>query len=1284
MNQIVRASKTGEVLSSDDVVYVIGQPHPMAEQRVVSTFPAGMSIAEMLAGVRSKTLLPHMLYLWVDGDLVPAEWWPRVRPKAGTTIVFKAALQNGTALRGVLSLAIAVAAAVIAPELVAAVGITGEAGFTTAFITGAKAVVSLGIVAGSTLALNSLFPIRPPLLAQEEGFTTLASIQGGRNQATLYEAIPQVLGEHQFAPPYAAKAYTELVGDQQYFIQLFCWGYGPLDVPLASLKIGQTPLAAFADYQIEHRAGLPGDAPISLYPTQVDEQALAIELPSIGGSVLGTVLADVDIQWQSRNTSPNTDRISVEFTWPDGVFFRDIVSGNLNAFPSFARARYRVAGSGSGWTYFTPAYLEVTRATKTIRLGAVASVARGQYEVQAGKATKSGSLVDPDNIKDKLVWSALRSFTNDHPVKFGKPLALTALRIKVTNQLNGVIDTFNGVPRSLVTAYSGAAWVPNTVSSNCADLYRHVLQGNANPRPKADAEIDLANLAAWWVYCRDNDFTFNMVRGRSRVPEALADIAAAGRAVPTFIDGKFGVVWDRPNDPIIHHFTPRNSWGFSTSRVYPRAPHAWRVRFVNALNGYTVDEEIVYDDGYSAVNATLFEGIEFPGVVFPDLNWRHGRYHIADVRLRPERSTFYTGWGHLALTRGDRIRLTHDALLIGLGSGRVKSIAGQVVTFDETLTIEAGKTYGVRFLLADPGNTSVLRAVDTAPLGPVVPGEYSALTLVGDLSALQGGELFAFGETDRDSAVYRVLSIAHHDDLVAQITVVDDAPDIALADTGAIPHYSPNITIPPDPFSLPPQGLQYQEVIDGVGASVRALVRLSWTMPRLGKVTGFEVQSRDDGSGADWITWEAVPVPRMTSDVPIISAGAWSFRARCLFSDGTVSDWVSLLGLNLVGLSLPPPNVRNLREEVINGQSYLSWDPADDVRNPAAEVRKGPSFETGLVVGAAVAESKFASTGDGTYWLAFFVVSPFGKKIYSVNPLSIVTQDTVLERNIIVEHDEKNEGWPGGLFGGVISAGLIQTNNTLGSAIVDPVAAEIVNQLGLGDQIVTIYLSSRIVDIGRAAECRFKATYEGVGSLQGEDFLGGGDVLGGPDFLGSANTRFIKAFPIWRFAITGVPDVFGPADVFSPPDVFDVGIDWQPWTKLAAGTRFARFYRAGYVLISEKADVNAVGSAFNWFVDVPDRVDHYTNLTVPIGGLDITFVAGGYDAAEPLGAVHTAFNFGPNDAALPHTKPSIVSGVAGDKVRVENLTLAGCRLFVDDASNAAVERGGVGVLVFGG
>jgi hypothetical protein len=196
-------------------------------------------------------------------------------------------------------------------------------------------------------------------------------------------------------------------------------------------------------------------------------------------------------------------------------------------------------------------------------------------------------------------------------------------------------------------------------------------------------------------------------------------------------------------------------------------------------------------------NATLFEGIEFEGVTDPGLIWKHGRFHIAQSRLRPEKISSASA-GSTGLHRRRPGLVTHDVALIGLGTGRVKTVSGQVVTLDDAITMENGKTYGLVFRVAEDVRSFERDRPDMAA------GEYpkdSAITLFGDLSLVKRGTLFAFGETEQEAAVYRVQGIAHQKDLVATLTLVDDAPAISLADQGAIPAYNPHVTIPPDPLT---------------------------------------------------------------------------------------------------------------------------------------------------------------------------------------------------------------------------------------------------------------------------------------------------------------------------------------------------------------------------------------------------------------------------------------------------------------------------------------------------
>lgn len=1254
----------GELLAPGATVRVIGRTHPLAGGRVERELEAGLSIAEILDRCAGGAYAGGFVVYLGDYPVAP-ENYRKVRVKPGVVVTFFPRLQGDGVWKTVLGVVVAVTALVVAPWAVGLLGLTGLAASV------ATAAIAGGVMLAGTLAVNALFPVRPAAKVTQDNVASasLSSIQGAQNQSAPFGAVPVVLGRHRQSPFNAAKPYTEIVGDDQWLRLLFCLGYGPLSIE--DMRIGETPLTDFADYQVEVRQGFVGDAPITLYPGEVDEQQLQVLLDNPNDSP--GITTGVGGAWSSQISAAVTDELSLDFTATDGIYRVDKDSGNLEAYNVYAQVRYRLVGA-AGWT--AGGDVLFTRSTGPTRRGQLYAVPRGQYEVQCRKL--SGNAAD-DLIKDKIFWTALRSIKAAAPITFPKPLALVALRIRASDQLSGIVNTFNCVTTSLVDAYSGAgtAWSANTASQNPADLFRHVLQGPANARPQPDAAVALDNLQGWWASCLANGFKFNQVITQAgSVYDKLCDIAAAGRAVPTFIDGQWGVIWDRPDDPIVQHFTPRNSWGLQGHHAYAQQPHGWRVPFINEANGFTQDERIVYDDGFDASNATLFEQIQFPGVTDPALIWKHGRYHIAQARLRPEKISLSAGWEQLICTRGDRVRVTSDVLLIGLASGRVRAVAGQVVTFDELVTLEDGKTYGVTVRVPDDAR-SLTFAVEP---DTIAAGDYQALTLVGDLSLVTPGALFAFGETGRATADYRVQGISHQKDLVAVLTLVDDAPAISAADHGAIPAYNPNVSIPADPFTLPPRDLRYLEVIEGKGATVRAVVRLAWQLPRFGKTRSFDVQAQDQDAGGPWTPVDSVPVPRMTTDVPLTAAGVWGYRVRCVFDDGTVSAWSTLTGLTLQGLSLPPADVTNLHLRSVDGQTVLDWTVVDDPRILNYEIRKGTTWDTSLVVGDAVAQPPWAVTGDGTYHVRAYVLSPFGVRIYSKADASLLVGGSIIVRNIILSGDEQALGWPGRFDGGVIDGSFIRTDAA--TAIGEPFGAEIVSQLALEGLHIAAYVSPTVVDIGRAAECRFWTLFEASGILQGADFLGQADVEGNPDLLGVSPTRFIRAFPIWRFAASGNNDVFEAPDIYGPTDIFEGDVAWGPWVRIAQGTRVARYFRPGFVLITDRADTNAVGTSFQWFVDVPDRTDDYTNLTVPPAGLDVTFYAGGFAVAPVGGAVATPFNGGPNGSTVPHVQRSIVNATNGDEVKISNLTAAGCTVTVVNAG-VAVNRPGVNLLIRG-
>ncbi|MEN6535656.1 MAG: host specificity factor TipJ family phage tail protein [Bryobacteraceae bacterium] len=1212
--------------------------------------PAGLSISEILSeALKEKPVWQNRrdLIVRIGDHEIPEENWSKVRVKKGQAVTFIPRLQDGQVWRTVFSVVIAIAAIAIAGPLASSLTIAGFA-ITGTALTVATALIAGGIMLAGTLALNALFPIAKPEQLESVNSTALNSINGAQNQSNPFGPIPVVFGTHLQSPYYAAKPYTEIVGDDQYLRLLFCLGYGPLAI--SDLRIGETPLSSFSDVTTEIRQGFVGDAPVTLYPGEVDEVALSIELHNPNGSP-GTV-DDVGY-WQSQTTSVDTDEISADWIATQGIYVINASTGSPDNWSVLISMRYRLVGTAT-WT--EPGDIQFTRSTSPSRRGVNLPVPRGQYEFQTRKHSGDG---DPAKHKDTIVWTALRSIRKAPPIAFPKPLAQVALRIRATNQLSGVINTFNCITSSLVKAYSGSGstWNANTASQWPPDLFRHVLQGPANARPVPDALIDIANLQDWWNYCVANGFKFNKVLiSVMSVYDQIYEIAAAGRAIPAFIDGKWGVIWDRPNDSIVQHFTPRNSWGFQGQHPYPQQPHGWRVPFINETNGYTQDERIVYDDGFDATNATLFEGIQFPGVTDPDLVWKHGRFHIAQSRLRPEKISLSVGWEHLICTRGDRVSVTHDVLLIGLASGRLKSIAAQVVTFDEQITIEAGKSYGMQFRVPEDA-----RIIDRAVDPSVVAGDYTSLTLVGDLTGLSAGNLFAFGETNQESADYRVQGISHQKDLIATLTLVDDAPAVSTADQGKIPPYNPNVTLPPDPFTLPPRDLKYLEVIDGAGASVRALVRLTWQVPRFGNITSFEVQQRDDNADGPWARIDTVVPPRTGSDVPLIAAGVWSFRVRCIFVDGTTSDWTELATLFLQGLSVVPAPVANLRNTFISGRQFLSWDPPIDVRTIPIEIRKGSSFESAQIIEDA-AVSPWQTVGDDLYWVTAYAVSPFGVRVYAAPAQSILIEDSVTTQNIVVTHDEGDEGWTGSFTGNV---GIDNADNFLRTSGIDDflVRSDFLGTVNFIDGDGTlqgggIYWSPTIVDTGGVTFCRISNDWTATGIAADDDFLGREDFIAVADFLSASLSAFVRVRPIIRMSQVGPSPVWGDVQIWSPDVyqgwIFQLGIQFDILTT-------SQLPNPGAIAVLE---------GWIWTIDVPDRFDSYQSLTVPSGtGLAITFQPSG--GASPL-----PFNGGINAEPLPHLTPSIENPNAGDLVTWTDLTLSGVTLKV---MNSGISVGGSNV-----
>jgi hypothetical protein len=295
--------------------------------------------------------------------------------------------------------------------------------------------------------------------------------------------------------------------------------------------------------------------------------------------------------------------------------------------------------------------------------------------------------------------------------------------------------------------------------------------------PLADDEIDLPNLQDWHSFCASKSLQFNrVVDYEAAAFDVWSDIAAAGRAAPRDDGEKWGVVIDRPQTQVMQHITSRNSSSFSGERSYPTFPHAFRVKFNDETNFHKPAERVVPWPGFVGT-PTIIESISFPGITNPDLMYRLDTW---SVMMDAE---------GLVAARGDLIKFQHDVLLPGSVPARVKAVLPNGVMLDSVVTMETGKTYGLRFRTAGPNDVtpdvSVLRALVT------VPGERETVFFSDTGPLPDRGDLASFGETGEETLECIVKETEGAENLSRRVTLIPHAPEIhTTADAETPPEWN--------------------------------------------------------------------------------------------------------------------------------------------------------------------------------------------------------------------------------------------------------------------------------------------------------------------------------------------------------------------------------------------------------------------------------------------------------------------------------------------------------------
>ena len=930
--------------------------HPFKAERTDLELPEGLTIGQMLAIAQPDARQLDHAVVFVKGEIIPKEYWPRYRPKSGVLIEVRAfPVPRGggggdkNPMRTILMIAVIAVAFWAGPALAAVAGFTeGTAAFAIASGFAGGIVSAVGM-----LAVNAVAPIKPPQVPALSGTDGRDSptlfIEGARNQIRPFSPVPVVLGTYRSYPPFGAKPYTEVIGDKQFVRMLFVWGVGPLSIDESSLKIGDTPITDFEGVQMEHREGYDTDTPLTLFPASVDQNNFSVLISQATG-------------WVERTSSADADELSLDLLFPQGLVQYDANGNRQNASINI-EINYREVGASpwleidtslstfqttapSGWLNKTGNDLDsitfTQNKTASIRHGIRWGVSsRGQYEIRVRRTTADSSSTQ---VYDTMYWSSIKTFTNEDPISTPYPVAATALIIQATDQLNNTVDEFNGLVTSVCKDWDSGSpsWVERA-TQNPAALFRHILQGDGISQPVADSRIDLDTLQEWHEFCDAKGFKFNMIRDfSSSIWDALADVAAAGRATPTQIDGKWSVVIEKVRSAPVSFITPRNSFDFKAEKFFVTLPHGWRIRFANEAEDYRSDERRVYKDGYSDANATLFETLELPGVTDSDQIYKLGRFRISQAILQPERWTFKQDIEYLTYQRGDRVAITHDILLVGLSSGRIKGVtlSGADVTaveLDEAVTMEVGQTYGIAIRTTDDAritrqvvnteNTTTTLTLSTAILGVGSPAA----------AAVEVGNIFGFGLYGEETDDASIIQIIPENNMRATIVAVPYREAIFDADSELIPTFSTNLTslrtIPAPTI----RNVVSDESALALGHGDTLKIRIGVTLDALseevfGKEPDLRVQIRSSSTSEPYYNAEIDSQEPGHIFIGNVQAGeTYDIRIRFVMSNRLPGPWANIYSHLVVGKSTLPEALSNMTISVFGGQALIRWDRPSEI-----------------------------------------------------------------------------------------------------------------------------------------------------------------------------------------------------------------------------------------------------------------------------------------------------------------------------------------------------------------
>lgn len=667
--------------------------------------------------------------------------------------------------------------------------LTGDFGLTTWILIG------VAVAGGVYLATKLIKPPEIPDINSDRAdiFTFSGKQNTYKDTKTLVE---NRYGRNRIFPTYGSIAYNRFVDNEQIFHGLFVIGVGNYDVE--ELSFADTDISEFTDITTQQLDA--GAGPVTLFEDLVEvcEEVGSIELYAPDEDQY-----DGESPWYVINRKGGTtQKIEIDIQMPNGATqFND--DGNVEALSTPVQVTFECVSidddeneTGAIQTLFTKTYGS-TATEDPIRETVTTSVSAARYKVRGFRTSNKN---ESSSARETIQWVGARAMNGNQSSY--QDVTVIAVKAKASNELNDTSQqAFNVVATRKLPTYdstTGQFTTTETATRNPVWAFANVVAADNGARRGVnglywDTLLPLVDLANE----RGDKFDYSF-ESESTVWPRMEIIASAFRGVPFKVAGQWTIVryevkkfnyflFNEANinkDSIQYSISkPRNTEYDCTEVTYIDEETFQEESIICALPGSTIDYP---------------QSITLAGITNRNQAYREGLMTEARRRYIVENVKVETGFEGRIPIQGDHGVIGHR-LVSGGVNGTVIGQSAQILTLDQDVSFESGKTY--RITIFTPTAVVVPPILCTEVSGQSNQVDVGgAINLGFSFTDNKENPKFIFGEVDEEylEAVIVSQSIDDEDSVVHEVENYDsrvfqfddvEAPDI---DAEAAPVSAPD------------------------------------------------------------------------------------------------------------------------------------------------------------------------------------------------------------------------------------------------------------------------------------------------------------------------------------------------------------------------------------------------------------------------------------------------------------------------------------------------------------